>query len=367
MTGELVNSETQKFLRKFSSAFQKVYPDFDKSTYLKDTFDSKWPKMPVEQRLSYLSASLKKSLPDDYSSAISIIIDLLAYLQKSPDYSPWVYMFLPDYMVRYGMENFNLSVDAFEEITKYTSCEFSVRPFILNYPNRMMEKMLVWSTHVDHNVRRLSSEGCRPRLPLAPALPAFKENPAKIIPILENLKNDESDFVRRSVANNLNDISKDNPAVVLDLVRSWKGKGKNADWVVKHGSRTLLKAGNSEVMEIFGFGSVENIVVREFNVLSPHVKVGGDLQFTFQLVNANNSASRIRLEYGVYYQKANGSLSKKVFKISEKVHPENSTTTINRKQSFRTMTTRKLHAGRHQLSLIVNGRELEKVDFELTA
>ena len=113
-------------------------------------------------------------------------------------------------------------------------------------------------------VRRLASEGCRPRLPWAMALPNLKENPAPIIPILENLKNDPARFVRLSVANNLNDIAKDNPEIVIDLVKKWKGESKEVDWIIKHGCRTLLKQGNPEVMELFGFNStISNICVED--------------------------------------------------------------------------------------------------------
>jgi hypothetical protein len=167
------------------------------------------------------------------------------------------------------------------------------------------------------------------------------------------------------VANNLNDISKDNPATVFDLVKEWKGVTIATDWLVKHACRTLLKQGNAEVMQLFDFSSVDHIKISNFQILTPVVKIGESLEFTFQLTNASASKSRIRLEYGLYYQKANGTLSKKVFKVSEKTYPENSSNTINRKHSFKVITTRKFHVGKHQLSIIINGNELEKFNFKL--
>lgn len=230
----------------------------------------------------------------------------------------------------------------------------------------MMKQMLVWSKHEHWGVRRLASEGCRPRLPWAMALPNLKENPAPIIPILKNLKNDPSRFVRLSVANNLNDIAKDNPEVVIDLAKRWQGESKDVDWIIKHGCRTLLKQGNSEVMKLFGFDSISNdINIENFQISIPKVKVGNSLEFSFNLLNNNNKRSKIRLEYGVYYQKANGTLIKKVHKISEKEYAENSATQISRKHSFRVVTTRKFHLGLHQVAVIINGKEFEKYDFEL--
>lgn len=156
----------------------------------------------------------------------------------------------------------------------------------------------------------------------AMALPNLKENPAPIIPILENLKNDPSRFVRLSVANNLNDIAKDNPETVIDLVKKWRGESKEVDWIIKHGCRTLLKQGNPEMMELFGFDSViENISIDNFQIPTPKVKVGDSLEFSFKLLNHNDKKVRIRLEYAIYYQKANGTLTKKVHKISEKNMP----------------------------------------------
>jgi 3-methyladenine DNA glycosylase AlkC len=366
VSDQIVNAATRDFLRTFAADFQQIYPAFDKPTFLHDTFDSRWQKASVDNRLKYLSASLHKTLPSDYPTTCSILIELSSYLHRRHDNAFWAYMFIPDYMVRYGMDDLDSSIKAFEHITQYTSCEFAVRPFIMNHPGRMMTQMLIWSGHEHHHVRRLASEGCRPRLPLAPVLPALMKDPQPIIPVLDNMKNDDSEFVRRSVANNLNDISKDNPSVIVDLAGSWKGVSKNTDWVIKHGCRTLLKQGNSEVMQIFGFGPVDHMKVIGFSILDATVRLGGSLDFTFQLENSDTSESRVRIEYGIYYRKANGSLSRKIFKISERTLPGNSTTTINRKHSFKPMTTRKLHPGQHQLSLILNGQEMEKIGFELS-
>jgi 3-methyladenine DNA glycosylase AlkC len=229
-----------------------------------------------------------------------------------------------------------------------------------------MNQMLTWSKHKHWAVRRLSSEGCRPRLPWHVALPNLKENPTPIIPILENLKNDTSEIVRKSVANNLNDIAKDSPETVINLAKKWQGESKNTDWVIKHGCRTLLKQGNAEVMKIFGFDTtIKNISIQNFQILTPKVKIGKSLEFDFELLNNNKKKAKIRLEYGIYYQKANGTLSKKVYKISEKEYAGNSITQITRKQSFRVITTRVFHLGLHQISIIINGNELEKYDFEL--
>jgi hypothetical protein len=210
----------------------------------------------------------------------------------------------------------------------------------------------------------LASEGSRPRLPWAMAIPFLKKDPASILPILENLKNDPSEYVRRSVANNLNDIAKDNPQIVLEIAIKWKDHSKETDAIIKHGCRTLLKQGHPEILSHYGLEST-NIELSNFEIKTPVVKVGDYLQFHFHLNNKNTEPKTIRLEYAVHYKKAKGHLAKKVFKISEKIYQPNQLTKIERNQSFKLITTRVFHTGAHQLSIIINGTESEALEFDL--
>lgn len=371
------NMYNEQFLERFSKDLIVVIPDFDAREFASQVMDNEWENRELKERCKHITNVLKKFLPIEYKDAIAKILELLDYVESSrPDFSQiddtkfgltleygWI---LDNYVEQYGLDDYETSVRAIEKITQFTSCEFVTHPFIAKYPKKMMAQMLVWSKHEHWGVRRLASEGCRPRLPWAMALPSLKENPEPIIPILENLKNDPARFVRLSVANNLNDIAKDNPETVINLVKRWQGESQEVDWIIKHGCRTLLKQGNSEVMELFGFGSTgKNIHIEDFQISTPEVKIGNSLEFSLKLFNNNNKRTKIRLEYGVYYQKANGTLAKKVHKISEKEYAENSVTNITRKHSFRVVTTRKLHLGHHQVAVIINGNEFEKYDFEL--
>lgn len=371
------NMFNEQFFDMFTKDLKLVISDFDAHEFVSQVMDSEWENREFKQRIAHITTVLKKFLPADYKDAIAKILELLDVIKDTrPDSSiiddskfglmleyGWI---LDNYVEQYGLDDYETSVKAIEEITQFTSCEFSVRPFILKYPNEMMRQMLLWSKHEHWGVRRLASEGCRPRLPWAMALPNLKKNPAPILPILENLKNDPARFVRLSVANNLNDIAKDNPQTVIDLAKRWKGESQEVDWIIKHGCRTLLKQGNPDVMELFGFGSTaKNIRIEDFRISTPEVKVGDSLEFSFDLLNSNNEKTKVRLEYAIYYQKANGTLTKKAHKISEKEYACDSATQITRKHSFRVVTTRKLHLGLHQVAVIINGNEFEKHDFEL--
>ncbi|WP_347924621.1 DNA alkylation repair protein [Pontimicrobium sp. SW4] len=363
----LKNIYSKEFFNNLSDCLGEVVPNFNKTVFLNQIFSTEWDKMELKQRMRHIALVLGDFFPKKFHKSARYIKLLINKLeQKGFKETSIEFMFLPDFIEIYGINDFDTSIALIETVTQFTSCEFAVRPFIIKHQNEMLKQMLDWSNHKNHKVRRLASEGCRPRLPWAMTIPSLKKNPVPIISILENLKNDDSEYVRRSVANNLNDISKDNPQTVIDLVKKWKGKTKETDALTKHASRTLLKQGNSELMELFGFGAIDKIKIIDFRLLTPIVKVGKYLEFSFQLINTDKENSTIRLEYGVYYQKANGSLSKKVFKITEKKYLTKSTSIINRKQSFKIITTRKFHLGKHQVSLIVNGKEFEKIDFKLT-
>ncbi|MDO5968637.1 DNA alkylation repair protein [Flavivirga aquimarina] len=355
-----------EFFDRFITSVNEVVPGFNKASFLKEIYDTEWENRELKQRMRHITQVLKNHLSDDFNTNVETILKLIPVLKKDgfkPDNLEFI--FLPDFIEIYGLESYEIAIKAFEEITQFVSCEFAVRPFIIKYQDNMIKQMLLWANHKHSSVRRLATEGCRPRLPWAMAIASLKETPAPIIPILKKLKSDPSEYVRRSVANNLNDISKDHPETVINLVKKWQGNSKETDWLIKHACRTLLKQGNTKVMALFGFGNTEKIKVTDFKILTPKVKIGDFVEFSLKLVNTSNNTAKIRLEYGLYYQKANTSLSRKVFKISEKEYPKNSTTSINRKQSFKVITTRKFHVGKHQISIIINGKEIDVLDFEL--
>jgi len=214
-------------------------------------------------------------------------------------------------------------------------------------------------------VRRLSSEGCRPRLPWAMGLPDFKKDPSPILPILENLKADPSEYVRRSVANNLNDIGKDHPEIALQIARAWKGKSPETDWIIKHGCRTLLKRGHETALNLNGFDPKAKASVKEVTH-SAKVAIGDRLDFGFTFLSQEKKSTRFRLEYAVDYQTRSGKVSRKIFKLTENTFEPFEPIQILRKQSFKDLTTRKHFKGRHYLRIFANGRELAGSEFFVT-
>ncbi|USD68256.1 DNA alkylation repair protein [Vibrio sp. SCSIO 43136] len=309
--------------------------------------------------------ALHPFMPQQFGAATKVLLSLVENLESNQENDDALqYLFIPEYVERYGLEDLDNAIVALERITQFITCEFAIRPFIVKYPQAMEKQMLAWTAHSHRRVRRLASEGCRPRLPWGMAISTYKQDPTNILPILEALKDDECEVVRRSVANNFNDIAKDNPKVVIDFATSNIGVNTPRDKLIKHACRTLLKQAEPNVMALFGFDS-QGIELTHFSLAEPQVKVGGEINFEFEVHNQTNQSKKLRLEYGIYYQKHNGTLSRKVFKISEREISAGELYKVTRKQSFKIITTRKFHPGLHQVSIILNGQEWQRLDFEL--
>jgi 3-methyladenine DNA glycosylase AlkC len=235
MPEPLKNMYSKDYLNNFAGTFAKIYPEFNKTKFLNLVFDKEWDKKELKQRMRHISICLHEVLPADYKKSIEILKKAVVHSKG------FLAMTFPDYVEVYGLDDYNTSVSALELFTQYGSSEFAIRPFVVKYPEKVMPQMVKWAKHKNHHVRRLASEGCRPRLPWAIGLPEFKKNPAEVLKVLEILKNDESEYVRKSVANNLNDISKDNPVLAIQTAKRWYGKSPRTDWIIKHGMRGLLK------------------------------------------------------------------------------------------------------------------------------
>ncbi len=355
------------FFNTLSSALEDVITGFDKKQFLRDIHNHEWESKELKDRMKHITNVIKKHLNEEnYPKNIKQIEKIIVALRKkNVRENSFEYMFFPDFVEQYGIEDFNTSMKALEFITQFTSCEFAIRPFIQKYPKASMDQLLIWSTHKSHLVRRFSSEGCRPRLPWAMALPTLKKDPKAIFPVLENLKADTSEFVRKSVANNLNDIAKDNPELVLKIAKRWKGGNSDTNWIIKHGCRTLLKQAHPEILNLFDLSHTVRCEIKKLALAKKTIAIGDHLNFSFELCTLEKKANKLRIEYAIYYMKANQKQNRKLFKITENTYEPGKTYSFQRKQSFQDMTTRKHHVGKHALAIVVNGQELTSVDFSL--
>ncbi len=352
----LKNVYTEAYITRLAGDLHQQDPAFPKSSFIAAVFDAAWPQRELKQRMHHIAETMQKTLNRPYDAALAVL------KKVAPNYGGFEAMFFPHYVQIYGLNEWDASMDALAWFTRFSSSEYAVRPFIKKDTTRMMAQMTTWADHENEHLRRLASEGCRPNLPWAPALPAFKKDPAPILPILEKLKTDPSLYVRRSVANNLNDITKKHPETVLDLAERWQGANRDTDWILKHACRTLLKAGNTRAMRLFGFEDPAAVTISDFQVAPASIAIGDAGSFSWQ--THCTQAALVRQELAIDFLKSNGSLSRKVFKVSEKelgagVHPHEKTF------SFQQRTTRTHYAGEHLAHLIVNGVIKASLSFAL--
>ncbi|WP_370279632.1 DNA alkylation repair protein [Pontibacterium sp.] len=358
MSQALKEAYDQTYIDRVAQACCKAYPSFPAERFIQSVFDHQWHARELKARSQHIRHCLHHALNMPYEKAITVVMEV------APEFGGYEALFFPDFVEAYGQQHWDLSMDAMQWLTRFSSAEFAVRPFIQSDPTKMMAQMRVWSEHENYHVRRLASEGSRPRLPWGQALPIFKNDPSPILPILETLKQDDSDYVRRSVANNLNDIAKDNPQVTIDWAKRNRSQHPHTDWIIKHGCRTLLKQAHPDVMALFGYHPTDEIEVSDLRLGQASIQIGETLNFEFNVRARNGLLGRLRIEYGIDYVKANGQLSRKVFKISEGGFDEQARF-FSRSQSFRQMTTRKHYPGIHGVAVLINGEEKARATFEL--
>ncbi|MBS1493095.1 MAG: DNA alkylation repair protein [Bacteroidetes bacterium] len=357
MAEPLKNMFSKEYLNNFADVFVKIYPKFDKAKFLNLVFDNDWDNKELKQRMRHISVCLHAVLPSDYKKSVDILRKAVVHSRG------FLAMTFPDYVEVYGLEDYDTSISALELFTQYGSSEFAIRLFIIRYSKKLMPQMLKWAKHKNYHVRRLASEGSRPRLPWAMGLPEFKKNPSEVLKILEILKNDESEYVRKSVANNLNDISKDNPDIAFETAKKWFGKSPKTDWIIKHGLRGLLKKGNVEALKLFGFTGAEGIKISDLKFDKNKIKVGEKITFSFKM--KTDREQKIRLEYIIDFITSSGKNSKKIFKITENVYEKGKMYEFKKSHSFKDLTVRKHFKGSHTLSIIINGGKLADKKFEI--
>lgn len=354
----------RKFATHFAGIAKEVLPSFPGKEFVAAVMADGWDDLELKQRVDRLSNALHQVLSGDFREDIHVVVTFAnAVMDRTGRENTFEYIFLPGFVSLFGVDHPEESLRAMEVLTRLSSCEFAIRPFLIKYPERTIAHMMKWTEHDHPSVRRLASEGCRPRLPWGVALLQFKKDPLMILPILESLKDDPSEFVRRSVANNLNDIAKDHPDIVLSIAGRWKGSSAHSDRLIRHACRNLLKKADPVALSLFGLTTTPGCSVEELKLKGRNIRIGDTLHFSFQVRTNDDHTGPLRLEYVITYAKANNKFSDKVFQITEWVFAPGQVVTYSRKQSFADMTTRKHYAGEHRIAVTVNGVPMATATF----
>lgn len=344
-----------------ATAVAAVAPGFDADEMMAAVFDDDWGERALKQRIRHIAITIRSLLPGDYPEAL-VVMREAGELVESGTMTVWCFN---DFVEEFGVDEPNLSIPALEQFTKLASAEFAVRPFIKRYPERMADQMLTWASSDDADVRRLASEGFRPRLPWGMGIPALKVDPGPILPVLEVLYRDLSEVVRRSVANNLNDISKDHPARVVEILARWDDGSPEVKALTKHSLRTLLKAGHAGAMSLLGFADEPAVSVTGLEVNPESAKVGSSVHVEFSVVSTAAALQSLMIDYAVVFQNISGTGSRKVFKGKVVDLDAGESVAMRRKVSLQQMTTRRIVPGPHEVEIQVNGAVLATAGFDV--
>lgn len=346
--------------RFYGDGLAAVVPGFDGEAFVAEVVAG-LDALELKDRVRLIARLLHAHLGSDIPAAIEALLGLL---QDGPGlaFAHWP---MAQFVEDYGVEHFDVSVAAMEQITKRFSCEFAVRPFLVRYPDRMLEVMHRWARHPDVHVRRTASEGIRPRLPWGMRLTAYIEDPTPVFGVLEVLRHDPEEYVRRSVSNCLNDIAKDHPERLMDVLERWDEEaGPHTEWIKGRALRTLVKAGAPRALRLLGYGPPK-VRIEGLATDAPSYRVGDTMTLSFAIVSTSAEPQRILVDYRVHFVKASGARRPKVFKLATRTLDPGGRIEVVRRQHLRPISTRRYHAGVHAVDVQVNGVAFDAVEFAL--
>lgn len=356
--------------RNFGQAIQQVYAPFDSEAFVAQ-IAPQLPPLELKERVAVFTLALHDHLPADYATAVAILRQIL-----QPEVSPeqgfvtgdlgWALWSVAHFVEVYGLDHFATSLAAMHEITRRFSCEFAIRPFLVRYPAETLAVLEGWTADPSPHVRRLVSEGSRPRLPWGMRLQQFIADPTPTLALLAKLKDDPSEYVRRSVANHLNDVSKDNPDQAIATLRRWNEENPTPELaaITRHALRSLVKAGQPDALALLGFAA-PHIRLTGLAIAPPAIQMGESVMLHFTLHNESDEAQKLVIDYVVHLVRANGTTNAKVFKLKTAVLPPHAVLTIQKNHVVKPVTTRRYYPGRHRVAIQVNGQILGESQFEL--
>lgn len=329
----------------------------------------------LKARIGHVADALAACLPESFPDAATVIegANALASSTKGPserdihhESADPVFLYWPlcTYVERYGLEHLDRALVTMHGLTPLASCEFAIRPYIEQDPERVFTVLRRWVKDPDQHVRRLVSEGTRPRLPWGSRLRALQADPTPSVRLLDALFADDELYVRRSVANHLNDISKDHPERAVEIAAAWQKRDSSEEvaWVIRHALRGLVNQGHPGALALQGIGQ-PRVDVKRFALSATRLRFGRSLELSLEL--RAKARQDLLIDYAVHHMKANGTLAPKVFKWTRRSVAKGEVVTLAKNHAFRPISTRRYHAGEHRVELLVNGRSLGMTKFEL--
>lgn len=359
------NGLAQPAISRISNALTKVIDNFDAQTFEQSCLNG-LNELELKARVNHIISILHDYLPENFPKAAEILIsiaDVWDFGNAEDSLKSFAAWPIIDYFSIYGLEHPEESLSGLKQLTHLHSAEFAIRAFIVKYPEYCRQQFTLWVKDESEDVRRLVSEGTRPKLPWGLQLKQFVVDPTPNLPLLTSLKSDVSLYVRRSVANHLNDIAKDHPDVVINTCKQWtndknKSNKKEIDWVIKHATRTLVKNGCAEVFPLLGYTENPDVCIDEIVLSNSIVKLGETISFETNIRSVSHKPQHFVIDYAIHFVKANGKQQGKVFKLKNVTLQPNERVKISKSFSFKAITTRKYYIGEHKIELLVNGKAI---------
>ena len=333
-------------------------------------------------RAQHLSDALAQTLPADFKQAADILERSLKAISPVPaDHDPdqelgslqtddtglggWALWAFGEYVAKLGIDHPERALLALHAITQRFTAEFAIRPFIVAHPALTLATINQWAHDPSAHVRRLASEGSRPRLPWGLRLQALVQDPRPTLGLLKKLQDDPSEYVRRSVANHLNDIAKDHPDLIVDWLQTHLPNAPaTRKKLLRHACRTLIKNGHPGVMAAWGLGTPFKGQI-QLGLNTQQVQLGEFLTLTVNLQSSSRQAQTLELDYRVHHVKANGEWSPKTFKGKQITLQPGQTLVWTKQHPIKPITTRRYYPGVHRVEIQLNGQSHAQADFEL--
>ena len=351
-----------KLLVRMASSLKQVHPSFDERAFrkLKGLED-----LELKARVQLVRDHLRRHLPQDFQEATKILLASTA-AHDLRGFDLWPYT---EFVQTYGLDQPDFSLHALKELTRKFTSEYAVRPFLTRYPQASLRFLILCATDPDLHARRWASEGTRPRLPWGEKLHHLIKDPTQTLPILELLKYDDELYVRKSVANHLNDIAKDHPALVLKTLSRWKKEASAEElpkisWIISRALRNLIKAGDARALELIGVSSRARSGVAKFKLVKNKLKLGERLTFSFELTA--ETSGKFVVDFILHFKKANGTLTGKVFKLREFELKRGESVFVEKGHHIKAITTRVYYPGAQKIELVVNGKSFIVRDWTLS-
>ncbi|GIK66165.1 MAG: hypothetical protein BroJett018_39590 [Chloroflexota bacterium] len=361
----MINAEVAQYI---ADKLVIVHPPFPAAEFMQKVV-AQLDALELKARISMMANELRATLPADYPTAAAILMQ--AMCSTPPNAKPHLeggFSIAPiaQFVEDFGLDHPDVSLDTLPEITKRFTSEFAIRPYLMRYPAKTLARCQQWAVDPNPHVRRMVSEGTRTRLPWGPRLPQFISDPAPVLALLEMLKDDPALYVRKSVANNLNDLTKDHPDLILSVLARWnEGASDERRWIIKHALRTLIKQGHPAALAILGVGDGADLHISRFDIAPTQIRLGEAVKMTAVLENQGDEAVDVVMDYVVHHVKKNGGSSPKVFKWLTRTLQPGQTLTVQKSHGVKPVTTRVYYGGRHVVELQVNGRVLASGAFGL--